>query len=107
MAKSKTTTEKRITIEEQIKQLESQRKQLIQKEKAESDKLKTNRLCRHGEILETLLPDILLLTDEQFKAFLEATLLTDFARRKLDELVKISTEKEEIIIEKESEEKSI
>jgi len=107
MAKSKTTTEKRITIEEQIKQLESQRKQLIQKEKAETDKARTDRLCKHGEILETLLPDIIELTDEQFKSFFEATLLTEFARRKLDELVKISTEKEEIIIEKLAEEKSI
>ena len=34
--------------------------------------------------MESLLPDIITLTDEQFKSFLEKTLLTDFTRRTLD-----------------------
>ena len=55
MAKTKTTTEKRISVEEQIRQLEKERKQLIQKEKAEERTAKIERLCKRGE-LETSMP---------------------------------------------------
>ena len=92
MSKSKTTTERRMSVEEQIKQLEIQRKQLVKQEKEEEQKAMTDRLCKRGELLESLLPDVIALTDEQLKAFLESTLLTEFARRKLDGLTVEETE---------------
>ena len=42
---AKTKTEKIATIQEQIQQLENQRKRLIQEEKAQERKDRTKRLC--------------------------------------------------------------
>jgi len=87
-----TTTEKRISVEEQIKLLENQRKQLIQKEKDEERKERTDRHIKRGELLEKLLPDTLTLTDEQLKTFLGTTLLSNFSRKQLDGLTSANTD---------------
>jgi len=84
MAKSK--TEKIADIQEQITQLENQRKRLLQQQKEQERKDRTKRLCKRAGLLESLLPDTIPLSEEQFKTFLEITVLSDYSRRILDGL---------------------
>ena len=85
MAKSK--VERIVSIEEQIQQLENQRKRLINEQKEQDRKDRTKRLCsRHG-LFEKLLPDSINLTEEQFEAFLRRTVANDHGCRKLAELL--------------------
>ena len=83
---AKTIIEKIANIEEQIAQYENQRKQLLQQHKEQERKERTHRICKRGGLLESMLPDTIPLSDEQFKTFLEKTMLTDFTRRILDGL---------------------
>ena len=83
---AKTKTEKIAGIEEQIQQLENEKKRLIQEQKAQERKDRTKRLCKRMGLLESLLPDTITLTDEQFKTFLEKAVLRDYSRRILDGL---------------------
>lgn len=83
---AKTKTEKIASIEEQIAQLENQRKQLQQQQKEQERKDRTKRLCRRMGLLESLLPDTIPLTDEQFQTLLDKTILTEQSRRILDGL---------------------
>ena len=83
---AKTKTEKIADIQEQIQQLENQRKKLLQQEKEQERKDRTRRLCKRAGLLESMLPDTILLTDEQFKNFLEKTTANDFGRRALAKL---------------------
>ena len=83
---AKTKTEKIASIEEQIAQLENQRKQLQQQQKEQERKDRTKRLCRRMGLLESLLPDTIPLTDEQFQTLLDKTILTEQSRRILEGL---------------------
>jgi len=83
---AKTKPEKIAGIEEQIQQLENQKKRLIQEQKAQERKDRTRRLCKRAGLLESLLPETIPLTDEQFKTFLEKTIVTEHSRRILDGL---------------------
>lgn len=83
---AKTKIEKITSIEEEIRQLENKRKQLIQAQKAQERKDRTKRLCRRMGLFESLVPDTIPLTEEQFKTFLEKTVATDQSRRILDGL---------------------
>ena len=80
---AKTKIERISSIEEQIKQLENQKKQLIQKQKADERKERTRRLIERGAILESLIPDVVNLTNEQVKTFLQKTVTGDFGKRAL------------------------
>ena len=60
--------------------------QLIQEQKEQERKDRTNRLCKRIGFIEKLLPDIIPLTEEQFQTFLEQTIATDHSRRILDGL---------------------
>jgi hypothetical protein len=80
---AKTKIEKIAGIEEQIVQLENQRKRLIQEQKAQERKERTTRLCKRAGLLESLLPETITLTDEQFKAFLEKAVTNDYGRNML------------------------
>ncbi len=88
---SKTTTEKRMNVEEQIKQLENQRKQLIQKERDEERKKRTHRLCKRGGIAEKLLPELAALTDEQFDIFIQKVLLSEHTKRVIADITEQKT----------------
>lgn len=83
---AKTKTEKITSIEEEIRQLENRRRQLVQEQKAQERKDRTKRLCRRMGLFESLIPDTIPLTEEQFKTFLEKTVTTEQSRRILDEL---------------------
>lgn len=88
---AKTKIEKITSIEEEIRQLENKRKQLIQAQKAQERKDRTKRLCRRMGLFESLVPDTIPLTEEQFKTFLEKTVATDQSRRILDGLTAQNT----------------
>ena len=84
MAKSK--IERIAGIEEEIRQLENRRRELIQAQKAQERKDRTKRLCRRMGLFESLLPATIPLTEEQFKTFLEQTAASEQSRRLLAEL---------------------
>lgn len=88
---AKTKTEKITSIEEEIRQLENRRRQLVQEQKAQERKDRTKRLCRRMGLFESMLPDTITLTDEQFKTFLEQTVAAEQSRRILDELTAQNT----------------
>jgi len=83
---AKTKVEKIANIAEQIQQLENQRKRLIQEQKEQDRKNRTKRLCRRMGVFESLLPDSIALTDDDFKIFLEKTILSESAGNLLSEL---------------------
>ena len=89
MAKSR--LEKIESIQTEIQQLENQRKRLLQAEKEQERKDRTKRLCKRAGLLESLIPDSITLTDEQFKIFLEKTIITEHSRRILDGLTAQNT----------------
>lgn len=84
MAQSK--VEKIASIEQEIKQLKERQKQLLQQHNLQERKDRTKRLCKRAGLLESMLPDTIPLTDEQFKTFLEKTILTDMANKTLSEI---------------------
>ena len=73
---NKTYMEKIASKDEQIQQLLNQKKQLIQKQKADERKVKIKRQCyRHG-VLEKHMPELVTLTDEQYEAYIKKYFLT-------------------------------
>ena len=80
---SKTKWEKIESIQEEIKQLENQRKRLMQQQKEQDRKDRTRRLCKRAGLMESLLPDTITLSDDLFKTFLEQTLLSENSRKLL------------------------
>lgn len=83
---AKTKAEKIAAIELQMTQLENQRKKLIQEKKQQERKDRTKRLCKRMGLFESMLPESISLTDEQFQIFLEKTIATEHSRRILDGL---------------------
>ena len=67
-------TEKIERIQEEIKQLENQRKKLMQQQKEQERKARTRRLVERGAILESLLDGAETLTNEDIKVILSAAL---------------------------------
>ena len=85
MAKSR--KEKIASYDERIAQLENQRKQEIQKMKAEERKARTKRLCcRHG-LLGKIMPDLIVITDEQFEEFIKRGINTSYGQKLLAEIM--------------------
>ena len=77
---AKTKAEKIAAIELQMTQLENQRKKLIQEQKQQERKDRTKRLCKRMGLFESMLPESISLTDEQFQIFLEKTVAADHSR---------------------------
>ena len=84
MSTRKTLNEQITAAQEEIRQREARLKELLQKHKVQERKERTHRLCERGGYLESIMPDTIPLTAEQFKTFLDKTLLTDHARRILN-----------------------
>ena len=78
---AKTRIERIASIEEQIAQLERQRKQYIQKQKEDDRKARTKRLIERGAIIESLIPDAEGFTSEQVQTFLSRTIQTEYAKK--------------------------
>ena len=76
----KSRQEKIANYDERIAKLENQKKKEKQALKADERKARTKRLCsRHG-LLESMLPEIINITDEQYKTFLERAVTNDYGR---------------------------
>ena len=90
---ARTTADKIAKKREQMQQLQNEERQLVQKLKKEQRAARTRRLCsRHG-LFESMLPDTIDLTDEQFKTFLEKTVANDFGRRTLANIATQNSDK--------------
>ena len=79
---------KRRTLEEQIEQAQKEQaqkearvKELLSRKRTQDDKARTHRLCRRGGYLESNLPELITITDDQFHIFVEKALLSEFARK--------------------------
>jgi hypothetical protein len=86
MATRKPLSQQIEAAQEEIRQKENRLKILLQKHKEQERKDRTKRLCQRMGLLESMLPDTIALTDEQFKSFLEKTVTTEHSRRVLDGL---------------------
>lgn len=84
MAQSK--MERIANIEQEIKQLKERQKRILQQYRSQERKDRTKRLCHRMGLFESLVPDSISLTDEQFKTFLEKTVAAEHSRRILDGL---------------------
>ena len=84
MSTRKTLNEQIAAAQEEIRQREARLKEMMQKQKEQDRKARNHRLCERGGYLESIMPDTIPLTAEQFKTFLDKTLLTDHARRILN-----------------------
>ena len=81
------STAERIEAEiKRKKQTEEEIKRLLQQQKTEERKARTRRLIIRGGMLESLLPDTIALSDEQFNDFLKRTTANDYGRRALTDL---------------------
>ena len=87
----KTRTEKITSYDEQIAKLQDQRKKEIQKRQEEERKAKENRYKRRHKLLEDALPEVIGLTDEQYKIFLERAVANDTVRKIIANIVSQGT----------------
>jgi hypothetical protein len=83
----KNITEKIADVELEIEQLINLKKELLAKHKEEERRARTKRLCERAGYLESILPDTVTLTKEQFQTFLDKTLLTGFADKILKGII--------------------
>jgi len=88
---AKTKIEKITNIEEQIRLLEAQRKQLVQRHNEDERKARTKRLIERGAMLESLINGADALTNEQLNTFLQKTVANDYGRRALANITAQST----------------
>jgi len=84
---AKTTAEKIANKDVRILQLQNEKKQLLQKQKASERKERNSRLCRRHGLLEKYLPDLITITDEQFEMFIKRAIATSYGRDALAEIV--------------------
>ena len=77
---AKISNDKISKIEQQIEQLNNRKKQEIQKMKADERKARTRRLCQRHGLLESIMPELISITDDQFKAFLEKAVCNTYGR---------------------------
>jgi len=64
-----------------VEQLKEQIKDIIKAEKEKERKARTKRLCQRMGYIESILPDTIELTEEQFHSFIKRTLQNDHARK--------------------------
>ena len=81
MSKSRPLNERIESAKEEIKQKENRLKELLQKQKTRERIDRNHLLCERCAYLESILPDTISLTYEQFQTYLNKTLLNDFANR--------------------------
>jgi beta-phosphoglucomutase-like phosphatase (HAD superfamily) len=88
MAKTTKTYEERIASkDERIQQLVKEKRKLQQQENARQRKARNNRLYRRHALLESYMPGLANLTDEQFYKFIKIAINTSYGRSKLAELL--------------------
>ena len=87
---AKTKTEKITDIQERITQLENQKKKLVQEQKDADRRARTKRLCKRHGLLESMLPEIAGITDEQYKSLIEKAVDSKLFRDMLDAMTAIA-----------------
>jgi len=87
MSNRKTLAQKIEDTLDEIKQKEAQYKKLLREQKEADRKARNHRLCKRGGQVESLLPGLAKLTDEQFKDFVDRCLNTGFTKKLLTELL--------------------
>jgi len=92
---AKTRLEKIASYEERIAQLENQKKLEQQRLKKEERKIRDRRLYKRAALFESLLPETISLTEEQFNTLLLRTVANNFGR---DRLAQIITEGETALL---------
>jgi len=85
--KRKTKAEQIEGIEQQLEQLQNRKKLLIKQHKEDERKARNRRLYQRHGLFESLLPDTISLTDEQFNTFLRRTVANDYGLNKLAEII--------------------
>ena len=83
---SKTILEKIEQTKIEIRQHENELKRLQQLKKEADRKARTKRLIERGAIMESMIPDADILTNEQIKMFLEKTITSSYAVKTLAEI---------------------
>ena len=84
---SKTRLEKIADYDKQIAHIKNLQKMERQKHSKEERAARTRRLCsRHG-LLESMMPEIIAITDEQYKSFLEKAVTNQYGRDILNKVI--------------------
>jgi len=68
-------------------QKENRLKELQQQLKSVEKKERTHRLCKRMGMFESLMPDTITLTDDQFYSFLEKAVANDYGKRTLANII--------------------
>ena len=85
MTKPRTKTFEELTAEiedgkKKIRQFENREKMLRQKLSKEERKARNHRLCKRGGFMESLVPELIAMPDEEAKAFLRLALTSEPAQ---------------------------
>ena len=80
----RTTASKIANVQEQIKQLENQRKNLLQEQRKEERKERDRRYYERGKHIESLVSGADSMTDEQFYKVIEKVLNKHFPTKRAD-----------------------
>ena len=81
--REKTREELQAEIEDgkkKIRQFENREKMLLQKLSVEERKARNHRLCKRGGFMESLVPELIAMPDEEAKAFLRLALTSEPVR---------------------------
>ena len=89
MTKPREKTREELTAEiedgkKKIRQFENREKMLRQKLSVEERKARNHRLCKRGGFMESLVPELIAMPDEDAKAFLRLALTSEEARAYLE-----------------------
>jgi hypothetical protein len=83
---AKTRIEKIEDIEAKMAQMTNERNELIAAQKVADRKARDHRVCQRGGYIESVLPEIIPFTFEQFKTFINKTLVTDYTKKILAQI---------------------
>ena len=88
MTKPREKTREELTAEiedrkKKIRQFENREKMLRQKLSVEERKARNHRLCKRGGFMESLVPELIAMPDEEAKAFLRLALTSEPVREYL------------------------
>jgi len=87
MSNRKTTAEKLEAAKQEKEQAEARIKKLMREQNAEKRKERDRRIYKRGGLIESLLPDVVALSDEQFNSFMHLTIANKFGKDKLALLI--------------------
>lgn len=82
-----TYKEKIESTEAEIRQLKNRKKEYNRKMRQQQSRERTHRICQRGGYIEKVLAETIELSDDNFRKFIDETLLTGFAKNKLDKLI--------------------